>query len=128
LIRLVVGKTAKRPDEPPSLLFRVREIGLKIVIVHNKQFPTVPTVKDSGLEGDRWQPIKRENEPKPLEIGTLGLKLNSDSKEYKTRGEFWEKVYKEHPLTYNNAKSKTLKNSKMYKKIKGDGETKREEL
>jgi hypothetical protein len=94
----------------------------------NKQFQTVPSVKDSGLEGDRWQPIKGDNDPKHLEIGTLGLKLNSDTEEYKKRGDFWEKVFKEHPLTYNNAKSKTLKNSKMYKKIKVDGDSKKEEL
>ncbi len=98
------------------------------IIFYESFFPRkiTPTPFHADAKGrsniDRWVPIS-QNDPKHLEIATDGLKLKSDSEGYSNRMKFWEQVYKEFPPTVHYTKSKTFQNNKMYRKIRGAGES-----
>ena len=64
-----------------------------------------PTPVGEDIPGDKWIPVKGGKESKHLEISADGPELKSDSAEYIKRGEFWERVYEEHPPHIHYRKS-----------------------
>ena len=79
----------------------------------------------NGNPGDGWIPVKGGKDSKHLEITADGPTLKSDSDWYKKRGDFWDRVYKEHPPTMRYKKSPTFKDTKMYKNL-GEAKPKEE--
>ena len=73
-----------------------------------------PTPQGENFPGDKWIPVSGGKESKHLDINADGPDLKSDSAEYIKRGEFWERVYKEHPPHIHYRKSPTFKNTKLY--------------
>ena len=79
-----------------------------------------PTPPNMAAPGDKWIPVKDGKDSKHLEITADGPTLKSDSDWYKKRGDFFDKVFKEHPPTFQYKKSPTFKDTKMYKKLGAD--------
>ena len=75
-----------------------------------------PTPQDEITPGDKWIPVTGGQESKHLDISADGPELKSDSVQYIKRGEFWERVYEEHPPLIHYKKSPTFKNTKLYNK------------
>ena len=75
-----------------------------------------PTPEGLDAPGDDWAPVEGGKDSKHLEITGDGLKLKSDSLEYRRRGRFWDKVFEEHPPLLQYRQSPSFQNPLMYSK------------
>jgi hypothetical protein len=76
-----------------------------------------PNPDSSSLIGDKWLPLKGDD-PVHLDITSDGLKPNTDGESFQNRSKLWEKIYNDVPPTFHREKSKTFKDTKLYKKSK----------